>query len=161
MYNFGDEFTIESYRIPWLVWIQVMVMVLLIILLYYFNLLVVDFSDGDITITTTTTTTKPSSSASRIVSDGTATSNTLFTNRLHNTQVGESIKGEIVTSTSRINRREEIREMEASAAAAATHIYFHPCYYFRMARLAFLKCLGFDSTSEYSSTPRGGNRKES
>ncbi|KAB2617349.1 hypothetical protein D8674_013218 [Pyrus ussuriensis x Pyrus communis] len=158
MYNFGDEFTMESYRIPWLVWIQVMVMVLLIILLYCFNLLVIDFSDGDIT----TTTTKPSSSASRIVSDGTATSNTLFTNRLQNTQVGESIKGEIVTSTSRINRREEIGEMEASAAAAAaTHIYFHPCYYFRMARLAFLKCLGFDSTSEYSSTPRGENRKES
>ncbi|KAM1510156.1 hypothetical protein ACFX10_019242 [Malus domestica] len=75
-------------------------------------------------------------------------------------RVGESIKGEIVTSTSRIMRREEIGEMEASAAAA-THIYFHPCYYFRLATLAFLKCLGFDSTSEYSSTPQRGKRKES
>ncbi|KAM1017752.1 hypothetical protein ACFX13_048020 [Malus domestica] len=52
MYNFGDEFTIESYRIPWLVWIQVMVMVLLLILLYCFSLLVIYLSNDDITTTT-------------------------------------------------------------------------------------------------------------
>ncbi|KAB2597302.1 hypothetical protein D8674_000222 [Pyrus ussuriensis x Pyrus communis] len=156
MYNFGDEFTIESYRIPWLVWIQVMVMVFLLILLYCFSLLVIDLSNDDIT----TTTTKPSSSTSRLVSDGTATSTTLVTNSLPNSQVGESIKGEIVTSTSRTMRREEIIEMEEASAAAATHLYFHPCYYFRLARIAFLKCLGFDSTSESSSTPQRGKTKE-
>ncbi|RXH75709.1 hypothetical protein DVH24_039408 [Malus domestica] len=74
-------------------------------------------------------------------------------------RVGESIKGEIVTSTSRIMRREEIGEMEASAAAA-THIYFHPYYYFRLATLAFLKCRGFDSTSEYSSTHKEEREKK-
>ncbi|RXI09407.1 uncharacterized protein LOC126630833 [Malus sylvestris] len=151
MCNFGDEFTIESYRIPWLVWIQVMVMVLLLIILYCFSLLVIDLSNDD--ITTTTTTTKPSSSTSRLVSDGTATSTTLVTNRLQNSQVGESIKGEIVTSTSRTMRREEMVEMEEASAAVAAHIYFHPCYYFRLARIAFLKCLGFDCTFESSSTP--------
>ncbi|XP_048426850.1 uncharacterized protein LOC125471041 isoform X2 [Pyrus x bretschneideri] len=88
MYNFGDEFTIESYRIPWLVWIQVMVMVFLLILLYCFSLLVIDLSNDDIT----TTTTKPSSSTSRLVSDGTATSTTLVTNSLPNSQEAQPPK---------------------------------------------------------------------
>ncbi|KAM0976296.1 hypothetical protein FF1_019282 [Malus domestica] len=85
MYNFGDEFAIESYRIPWLVWIQLMVMLLLLLMLFYcFISLVGDFSNGDVTSTTTT---KRSSSASCLVSDGTATSNMLFTNRQQNTQL--------------------------------------------------------------------------
>lgn len=73
-------------------------------------------------------------------------------------QVGESIKGEIVPSTSRVMRAEDMVEMEGSAIP---NIYLHPCHYFRLARLAFLKCLGLDPTGENSSSPQRGNRKES
>jgi Na+-transporting methylmalonyl-CoA/oxaloacetate decarboxylase gamma subunit len=45
MVDFGDEFTIESYRIPWLIWIQLLVLVLLIFLLYCFSFLASDHSD--------------------------------------------------------------------------------------------------------------------
>ncbi|BFG35304.1 hypothetical protein CerSpe_215780 [Prunus speciosa] len=161
MHNFGDEFTIESYRIPWLVWIQVMVMILLLILLFCFSILVLDLDDHS--HTTTTSNNKPSSSStSRLVSDDLPkhnTSTTAFTHRLQNTQVEESIKGEIVASTrSRIMRGEDMLEMEAPTAF---HLYFHPCYYFRLARLAFLKCLGLDFASESSSTPQRGKGRES
>lgn len=73
-------------------------------------------------------------------------------------QVGESIKGEIVPGTSRVMRAEDMVEMEGSAIP---NIYLHPCHYFRLARLAFLKCLGLDPTAENSSSPQRGNRKES
>lgn len=45
MVDFGDELTIESYRIPWLIWIQLLVLVLLIFLLYCFSFLASDHSD--------------------------------------------------------------------------------------------------------------------
>jgi hypothetical protein len=54
-----------------------------------------------------------------------------------------SIKGEIPTSTEIVRVREGISEGEASS------LYFlHPCYYFKLARVAFLKCFGLDSISE-------------
>ncbi|KAI8540737.1 hypothetical protein RHMOL_Rhmol08G0009000 [Rhododendron molle] len=37
MFDLGDELIIGSQRIPWLIWIQLLVMLLLIILLYYFT----------------------------------------------------------------------------------------------------------------------------
>lgn len=35
MFEFGDELIINSYRIPWLIWIQLLAMFLLVILLYF------------------------------------------------------------------------------------------------------------------------------
>lgn len=69
------------------------------------------------------------------------------------------IKGEIATSTSRrLVRGEENTERELGSSA--THTYHHPCDYFRLARLAFLKCLGLDFSSDNSSTPEQRKRKE-
>ncbi|PRQ48939.1 hypothetical protein RchiOBHm_Chr2g0116341 [Rosa chinensis] len=148
MYNFGDELTLETYRVPWLIWIQVIVMVLLLLLLYCFSMLVLDLPDDN---------TKPSSSSTRLVSSHNFTT-TVSTNRLQSTQVGESMKGEIISSTSRVMRAEDMVEMEGSPTPI---IYLHPCYYFRLARLAFLKCLGLDPSGESLSTPQRGKRKES
>lgn len=61
MVDFGDEFTIESYRIPWLLWIQLLVFVLLIFLLYCFSFLASNHSDR----------TSASPSASHLVSQET------------------------------------------------------------------------------------------
>ncbi|XP_050369008.1 uncharacterized protein LOC126787119 [Argentina anserina] len=137
MHNFGDELTIDTYRVPWLIWIQVIVMVLLLLLLYCFSLLVLDLPDDN---NNNNNNTKPSSSSSRLVSSHNFTTS-VSANRLQNTQVGESMKGEIVPSTSRVMRAEDMVEMEGSATP---NIYLHPCHYFRLARVAFLKCLGLD-----------------
>lgn len=73
-------------------------------------------------------------------------------------QVGENqgIKGEIATGTSRRivvrGGGEDGVEKEgcssSSSSKEANQNCFHPCHYFRLAKLAFLKCLGLDSTSE-------------
>ncbi|XP_061989644.1 uncharacterized protein LOC133708127 isoform X2 [Rosa rugosa] len=76
MYNFGDELTLETYRVPWLIWIQVIVMVLLLLLLYCFSMLVLDLPDDN---------TKPSSSSTRLVSSHNFTT-TVSTHRLQSTQ---------------------------------------------------------------------------
>ncbi|PON37489.1 Transmembrane protein [Parasponia andersonii] len=162
MFDSGDDLTVASFRIPWLVWVQVLVMFLLILLLYCFFTL--DPTDNIAAIAT--------SSSSHFVSNDTHITNkqntatTVITNRLQNTQVGESqsIKGELAPGTS----RRVVRRGEDNSAredfSAGTHLDFHPCHYFRLARTAFLKCLGLDldldSTSENSSASRRRKRKD-
>lgn len=51
------------------------------------------------------------------------------------------MKGEVATGTS--SRVEEIVESEP-------RLPFHPCYYVRLAKSAFLKCLGLDFSSDNS-----------
>lgn len=73
-------------------------------------------------------------------------------------QGNTSIKGEIVSNGSRRIVREEIAEGEASTSS----LYFlHPCYYFNLAKKAFLKCLGHDSSSDDPSTQKHTKTKES
>ena len=45
MFNFGDELTIQSYRIPWLIWIQLLIMFLIIVFLYCCSIIAFEFSD--------------------------------------------------------------------------------------------------------------------
>ncbi|KAG5148413.1 hypothetical protein JHK82_015294 [Glycine max] len=68
------------------------------------------------------------------------------------------IKGEIAKGpSSSMRREEEIMEEEEEASS----LYFHPCHYFQLATVAFLKCFGLDSTSDSPSTRRHRKRKES
>lgn len=87
MFDFGDEFSIEGgYRIPWLIWIQLLVLLLLLFLLYSFTRFAsdrLDFTAG------------ASTSASHLVSDETQidklipkrNTTRIRTNRLETTQV--------------------------------------------------------------------------
>lgn len=45
MFDFGDELTI--HRIPWLVWIQLLIMLLIIVFLYCCSIIAFDFSGDD------------------------------------------------------------------------------------------------------------------
>ncbi|KAM6563700.1 hypothetical protein CsatB_023698 [Cannabis sativa] len=163
MFDFGDDLTIQSYRIPWLIWVQLLVMLLLLLLIYCFFAL--DSTDNIAAISA-------SSSSSQLVSDDTQmnkpfpkhhTVTTVISNRLQNTQVRErhSIKGEITPGTSgRVLRGEDNRDGEEPSTGI--NIYLHPCHYFRLARTAFLKCLGLDmdSTPENSSSAPKRKRKD-
>ena len=83
MFDFGDELTVESNKIPWLIWVQVLVMLLLILLLYCFTIISLDpIHNKD-----SSSSSFPSSS-SQLVSDfNTHIASTVVTNRLQNTQV--------------------------------------------------------------------------
>ncbi|KAE7998179.1 hypothetical protein FH972_002748 [Carpinus fangiana] len=176
MVDFGDEFTIESYRIPWLIWIQLLVFVLLVFLLYCFSFLASNHSDR----------TTASPSASHLVSQETQkekpipknNSTTVVSNCFEISQVGEGvikgeiststgrregvIKGEIATSTSRRLVRGEENNTERELGSSATHTYHHPweqrnreewynlyspCYICEQLIAACLKCLGYDDST--------------
>ncbi|KAG5019362.1 hypothetical protein AAZX31_06G139300 [Glycine max] len=165
----GEE---ELTRIPWLILTQLIVLFLLFALLFFFTLLPFD-PDHDHHNNLVTADIPPPT---------TTTSSTLFffddiqihqidsplTNHdsspTHPTttlqQGGQNllIKGEIAKGpSSSMRREEEIMEEEEEASS----LYFHPCHYFQLATVAFLKCFGLDSTSDSPSTRRHRKRKES
>ncbi|KAI8540735.1 hypothetical protein RHMOL_Rhmol08G0009000 [Rhododendron molle] len=143
MFDLGDELIIGSQRIPWLIWIQLLVMLLLIILLYYFTVSALGLDPS--------ATAAAASTSTVLLASGSAAA--ASTSRVPNIKVGEgnSIKDDIGTSTRRKRiRTEDIQEREGSS--------YHPCHYFGLAKQAFLKCLGLDPTSKDSSNSR--HRKE-
>lgn len=63
MFEFGDEFTIESYRIPWLIWIQILIFFLLIFLFFSFSVFTSDPSQSYYNTKTPSSATSPSPSS--------------------------------------------------------------------------------------------------
>ncbi|XP_050204472.1 uncharacterized protein LOC126654600 [Mercurialis annua] len=132
----------NSIRIPWLIWIQILIFFLLLFLFYSFTALSSDLSVNN--------------SDNRLISSASASASAPPSNKptvanllQHRSQVrgSQSIKGEIATSTSRtIVTGEENVESE-SFSTNSINIDFHPCSYFRLAKLAFLKCFGLDPTT--------------
>lgn len=45
MFDFGDELTIQSYGIPWLIWIQLLILLLIIVFLYCCSIFAFESSD--------------------------------------------------------------------------------------------------------------------
>ncbi|XP_058187545.1 uncharacterized protein LOC131304343 [Rhododendron vialii] len=164
MFDFGDDLFIGSHRIPWLVWIQLIVMLLLVILLYYFIAfaLGLDPSPAAGAASSSAVLRRSETSRHRPLPIATAVSAaTAASSRLNTAKAGEShsIRGDAGTSTSRRRvRREEIQEREGSSSAKdatdapALDRYYHPCHYLGWARQAFLKCLGLDPPSSNPSS---------
>lgn len=83
MLDFGEELTVETYKIPWLIWIQILVLILLILLIYFFSAVTSDLSDSDANTGRTTLLTASLSSGS-MPPESNKTINRL---RLHASQV--------------------------------------------------------------------------
>ncbi|XP_027367313.1 uncharacterized protein LOC113873407 [Abrus precatorius] len=151
MLDFGEELTLDSFKIPWLIWIQLLILLLLLALFFFSSIIALDPSHDTV----------PSSASSTqhdFHSQSLPNTNhsTAVVNRLHNTRGAEnvSVKGEIVSIASTGIVSEEIAEREGSS------LYFlHPCYYLKLARVAFLKCLGLDSSSEFDNPSSQKHRK--
>ncbi|KAJ8765479.1 hypothetical protein K2173_014601 [Erythroxylum novogranatense] len=166
MYEFGDELTIESYRIPWLIWIQLLILFLLIFLLFCFSFFGSDSSDTNSSCSSSSG--SPSTSGLFMSHDpnldksvlkltNSRTTATAVTKRYRRTQAGETqrIKGETTTN---IGRRIVTDDL-ASSSEDTNFIDYHPCNYFRLAKLAFLKCFGFDHILDNSSSSDEGSRE--
>uniref|UniRef100_A0A3Q7GX05 Uncharacterized protein n=1 Tax=Solanum lycopersicum TaxID=4081 RepID=A0A3Q7GX05_SOLLC len=142
MYDFGDELIIDSFKIPWLIWIQLVVMILLVLLLF-FGFSVLDLSNN---------------STSGTSSQGSSLPSNAITILQHR-NLNQHAKGENEASTSREISADESQEREGSAEKD-TAIFKccvrteHPCNYFGLAKQAFLKCLGFDSDRDNCNTRR-------
>ena len=67
MFEFEDELIIiDSYRIPWLIWIQLLAMFLLVIIIYYFT----TESDNHNQLSVVSVTASPSVGGVSIISSG-------------------------------------------------------------------------------------------
>ncbi|XP_056163654.1 uncharacterized protein LOC130134371 isoform X2 [Syzygium oleosum] len=162
MVEFGDELVLESLRIPWLIWIQLLVMLLLLLLLYSFTSSNADSSSAAAAAAAAA----PSSSSSSpsppspqppppLESRGSRSRKQQFLaahGGAHQVGESQSVKGFIATSASRgVAGEEDTMEGENSSPSYMDH---HPCSIVRLARIAFLKCFGLDFTSEDSSFKR-------
>ncbi|XP_028755142.1 uncharacterized protein LOC114714557 [Neltuma alba] len=169
MFDPGDVLAFQSSGIPWLIWIQLVVLFLLVALLYCFTVFALDSSDDASTVAATEgPTAAESASTSRFLFDEIRqvekpsgkhdpSTTTFVINRRLDTQGGEnrSIKGEVSSGTTRrIVSAEEFGEREGSSR-------FHPCHYFQLARVAFLKCLGLDPAPDSPPTQRCRKPKQS
>ncbi|KAI3704303.1 hypothetical protein L1987_74519 [Smallanthus sonchifolius] len=132
MFEFGDELIIDSHRIPWLIWIQLLAMFLLVILLYFF-------------------TTIPSDLSLHF-----STSDSAAANTRRNSKVRENEIKETGASTSEVVQRAKKPDGRPRAGSSTTnensgmigeHSH-HPCHFFGFAKHVFLKCLGIESTPE-------------
>ncbi|KAK8498026.1 hypothetical protein V6N13_076640 [Hibiscus sabdariffa] len=122
MFDFGDE---VGYRIPWLIWIQTLVLLLLIILLYCLALFVLDL---------------PEISSSSCPDFQLGITPVLNQTTALASQDGEkqSLKGEIGRGRGRRWKKQANDK--------------GPCHYLRLVKLAFLKCLGLDFLCSDSDT---------
>ncbi|KAL8475014.1 hypothetical protein ACS0TY_031441 [Phlomoides rotata] len=148
MPDFGEEFIIESYKIPWLIWIQLLVMILLVILLFFgFCIFNSDASSS-------------SSVASASTGGGGGSSPPTHLNQPSSSQ--RRIKVEAQRSrrdegaTADFIREEEQSGEESSAKDSTFFRIFgqsnHPCNIFGLAKRAVFKCFGLDSSTEHSNS---------
>lgn len=143
MVDFGDELIIESYKIPWLIWIQLLVTILLIVLLFFgFALFTFDAS---------------TSSSAAAPSDGCDAAPSAYLNNSASSNGIIAVEderggGDAGTSGgSRVEEGEESPVKDTAFLSIFRHAN-HPCNYFGLAKNALFKCFGLDSNSESSSS---------
>ncbi|KAL4276636.1 hypothetical protein HN51_059308 [Arachis hypogaea] len=161
---------VEGCGIPWLIWIQFLVSFLLLFVLFCFTL---DHTDDDEDGGATAAPATASTSTTRFhvhdinqiqndkqVAEDDETSTVVVTSNLRHTQGGENldIKDDSVSCSSLKSEEENTDDNEDSSSP---ELFLHPCQYFQLATVAFLKCFGLDSTLDPSSTCRRRKRKES
>ncbi|CAK9147648.1 unnamed protein product [Ilex paraguariensis] len=168
MFDLGDELIIENYRIPWLIWIQLVVLFLLIIILFYFSISTSDLSENTTTATATATASHQSR-GSLVIStkshnNNPARLNTTSSSHKSKVRENQSKGGETGTSTSRrrVKSGEDSQESDQGTSTKdVTHFSsfehsYHPCHYLGLAKQAVLKCLGLDFLFESSSNKEAG-----
>ncbi|KAL2339442.1 hypothetical protein Fmac_007382 [Flemingia macrophylla] len=142
--------------IPWLILTQLIVLLLLLALIFVFAVFPFDSDDNHSTPSNVFLVheIQPIHSPPPL-----ANRDSHPTTRQHRLQGGQNllIKGEAETGPSM--RSEEIMEVEVEEEEDSS-VYVHPCNYFQLATVAFLKCFGMDSTSDGPSTRKHRKRKE-
>ncbi|EYU24040.1 hypothetical protein ABFS82_12G007300 [Erythranthe guttata] len=141
MPDFGDEFIIESYKVPWLIWIQLVITVLIIIILFFgFSIFASDTS---------------SSSSTDSPSNSTAAAAAPPPNLIR----PNSPRGRIKVEDRRVRVDGEISGVEVEnqtgeESSSIKDITFfrqpnHPCNFIEQAKRAFLKCLGLNPAPDH------------
>ncbi|CAL1409001.1 unnamed protein product [Linum trigynum] len=167
MFDFGDELTLQSYRIPWLIWIQILVLLLIVFLFYCFSFSVTSPADDASLLSSSAPASADSASSSysrdsddikKIAKHGGGDASTNIADYVRHCQVtrSQSIKGELAMTTTTTTGRRIVREDTIEGDAISN---YHPCNYIRLAKLVFLKCFGLDCEFERSSNSEKKKRR--
>ncbi|XP_031397153.1 uncharacterized protein LOC116208075 [Punica granatum] len=150
MVEFGEELIIDSFRIPWLIWIQVIVMLLLLLLIYSFSL--VTSSSSDLSPDDPLCCSSPPSSSSQIKLQqqvgeitGASSRSSISRNKSGNHQEGRSRS---IRNNDNVNKEGGTSALINDRSISSQSLYnntHHPCNIVRLAKIAFLKCLGLDN----------------
>lgn len=149
MFDLGNEFVIGSYRVPWLIWIQLLVMILIIILLYHIIISVDPFPTTAVNASPEIVLDSKSSGLRSPSSAADATSSRFPSAKVRESQCINNATG--TTTRRRRGRKDDMHEKEGdSSQITVFERSYHPCHYLGLARRAFLKCLGLDFSSKDS-----------
>ncbi|XP_011090611.1 uncharacterized protein LOC105171255 [Sesamum indicum] len=153
MVEFGDELIIESYRIPWLIWIQLFVMILLVLLLFFgFTVFTSDSS----------TSSSAGAAASPPTAPPTHLNNPTSSDRIIKVE-DRSARSEAGPSEGSIREDDPGGDESSFKDSIFLRIFrrpHHPCNYIGLAKQALFKCFGLDSSSESSSSNRQYEKQE-
>ncbi|KAL1215457.1 hypothetical protein V5N11_021884 [Cardamine amara subsp. amara] len=166
MVDSGKDFLmVDSYSIPWLIWIQMLVFFLLLFLLCVVGIFSLDIGDISYSSSDSVPSTSGSSLSKRFLSGNPIPIShhglgfSVNSSLVQSNQIGssQSIKGEITPAvTRRVTRTEET---ESSLEKDSS--LHHPCNLFKLAGSAFLKCFGLDqSTEETEDSLRPESKKQ-
>ncbi|XP_051140371.1 uncharacterized protein LOC127257891 [Andrographis paniculata] len=144
MVEFGDELMIESFKVPWLIWIQLLVTILLLILLF-FGLSVFSLDSS------------ASSAAPPISLSTNHGINPVVSNRVAKV---ECRQGRRDAGTSEGSTQQEDHSGEGSSSLTGFQHPMHLCNYFGLAKRAIFKCFGLESSPESSSRSRQHEKQE-
>ncbi|KAI3798549.1 hypothetical protein L1987_33826 [Smallanthus sonchifolius] len=150
MFEFGDELIIDSYRIPWLIWIQLLAMFLLLILLYYLTI-----TPSNLSLHLSTASASPSATGQSCVNRSLLNANnrhksqvtSLELARENETRGMRTTTSEVVQRARKPDARQRAEPSTTNEGSSMQHTH-HPCHFFGFAKQVFLKCLGIDSTPE-------------
>ncbi|KAL2498732.1 Uncharacterized protein Adt_24282 [Abeliophyllum distichum] len=152
MFDFGDELIIESYKIPWLIWIQLLATILFIILLFGFSIFTSDAASTSITAAAAAS---PSTSCTAIAPPP-HLNNPSSSQRAKEEEIqrvernGEASGGRIREE----NQDEDESSLKDSAFLRPLRHPTHPCNYLGLATQSFLKCFGLDTSSKSPSNEK-------
>ncbi|XP_023007256.1 uncharacterized protein LOC111499795 isoform X2 [Cucurbita maxima] len=169
MFNFEDELIIQP-RVSWLIWIQLLLLIL-VFALYCLTIFAIDFSkiNTDSNSTAAIPSSSSSTSTSRFVSEIAHNHKNVSMHNIRidsdpsrNAQVNieQSTREEIASSMSRRIRQTGEGSVVGGEGCKETKLEPHPRSYFRLAKSAFLRCVGLDSSTA-NSVPEERQRPES
>ncbi|CAA2981554.1 Hypothetical predicted protein [Olea europaea subsp. europaea] len=152
MFDFGDELIIESYKIPWLIWIQLLATILFIILLFGISVCTSDSaaSSASTSISASTSTGRAAIAPPPNLNDPSSSQRVKEEEIQQVERNGEASGGTIIDDD---QGRDESSLNDSVLQRLFKHPA-HPCNYLGLAKQSFLKCLGLDTNSESRSNEK-------
>ncbi|XP_073059084.1 uncharacterized protein [Primulina eburnea] len=145
MEQFVDELIIQSFKIPWLIWIHLIVTVLLVMLLFFgFTVFTSDDSISPYSVAAASPSTYSATAVPTHLSKPSSSNRKSKVDDMR-------VRRDAGTSGGTGRDEDQIVEEPSGKDSMFSRIFRHPnhpCSYLGLAKEALFKCFGFDSSSD-------------